>query len=166
MTGTVPDGAGAYDQRVVTRYDASAVPPQGGYPAKQCPVRVHWDTVNPGPPLPPPPLLERRFAAGIEFERLTVMSLLAQHPDACLIPVSDHADPADKANREAATLDAMLAGSPLIIGGRLPPDLTGRRVGEPDLLIAATGADGARYRPADIKQHRTLRVAAAADAPA
>jgi predicted RecB family nuclease len=144
---------------VGTRYDVSAVPPLGGYPAKQCPVRAQWDVIRPCEPLPPPPALERRLARGVEFERQVVARLLADHPGACVIPGGDRADPADKIRREAATLAAMRAGVPLIVAGRLPADLAGRRSGEPDLLLAAPGPGGARYRPADIKHHRALSAA-------
>jgi hypothetical protein len=131
---------------VSTRYDTSGVPPQGGYVAKQCPVRAQWDIIRPCEPLPPPPVLARRFARGLQFEAEVAARLLPLHPAAHVIP-----GPA-RAGREDATLGAMKAGRPLILGGRLPADLAGRRAGEPDLLVAAK--DG--YRPVDIKHHRCL----------
>jgi hypothetical protein len=54
---------------------------------------------------------------------------------------------------ERLTQVAFEERAPVIIGGRLQTDTIGRRVGKPDLLVAASGGG---YRPVDIKHHLTL----------
>lgn len=104
--------------------------------------------LRPTEPLPVTPVVERRMAQGVDFEASIPASGRATWPDAVVIPAD-----AAAAQREALTVSAMEAEAPLIAGGRLPADLVGRRVGEPDLLVQA--APGG-YRAVDIKMHRTL----------
>jgi predicted RecB family nuclease len=161
VTCGAPDGGLAYDRRVARRYDVTQVRPQGGYVAKQCPVRAQWDTIPPCEPLPYSAAVRRRMARGVEFERQIVSRLLTSHPDACVIAAQDGAERTDegRAEREGATVRAMQAGARLIVAGRLPPDVVGRRVGEPDLLVATARSAGSAapgYRPVDVKHHRSL----------
>lgn len=137
-----------------TRYDISSVPLQGGYVAKQCPVRAQNETLQPGNLLEPSAVLQRRFERGRRFETEVVAGLLAAHPRAAVMGGTDAAE------AEAATVAAMQAGTPLILNGRLPSDPAGRRVGKPDLLVKAAGAG---YRAVDVKHHAALSSAAGRD---
>jgi predicted RecB family nuclease len=142
---------------VTTRYDITAVPLQGGYVAKQCPVRAQWDFLQPGEPLSISPVVERRVARGREYEADAFAAVSALHPDSVVV------DWADAATEEEATVAAMSAGVPLIVGGRLPADRLGRRVGKPDILAFASSGG---YRAIDVKYHQTLEAATPGSRPA
>jgi predicted RecB family nuclease len=130
--------------------DVSQVPLQGGYAAKQCPVRAQNDALQPAEPIPPDPFTQRLFAHGNEFETEVVADLLRLHPQA-VVAVGPNSG-----GREAATVAAMSVGASPIVNGRLPADLAGRRVGRPDVLVAALGGG---YWPVDIKWHQNLEPA-------
>jgi len=132
---------------MTTRYDVSRVPLQGGYVAKQCPVRAQNDAIHPTEPKPPDPFTERLFASGNAFEAEVVAEILRLNPQAISVKGAD----AD--GRETATAAAMEAGVSPILNARLPADFGGRRVGRPDLLVA-TASGG--YRAIDIKWHQVL----------
>jgi hypothetical protein len=139
------------------RYDVSQVPLQGGYVAKQCPVRAQNDVLRPVEPLPPDLFTQRLFANGTAFEAEIVAELMRLHSGAVVI------DAEDSAAAETATLATMRAGSSLVFNARLPTDHAGRRVGKPDLLVAAPSGG---YWPLDIKWHQSLEPAERKDCSA
>jgi hypothetical protein len=69
-------------------------------------------------------------AGGIAFEAVVFDSLQSSFAGAITIDRGLH-----RGERKELTIEAMTDGTPLIIGGRLPVDVVGRRVGEPDLLL-------------------------------
>src|SRR5437588_12217651 len=111
----------------------------------QWPFRAQTDTLHPAPPLPPDALTQRFFARGNAFEAEIIAELVASHTGAVVI--TEHG-----AEAETATLAAIQRGAPLILGGRLPSDQAGRRVGRPDLLVVGGGG----YRAVDVKWHQSL----------
>ena len=133
--------------RVTVRHDVSVVVPQGAYVASRCPVRAQWDVLRPCAPLAGSPVAERRVARGRAFETEVLRRLGCLHTDAVVIDIDQRAE------RERATVAAMEDGAAIIIGGRLPTDHSGRRAGEPDVLVRAQGSTS--YWAVDIKAHRT-----------
>jgi len=124
-------------------YDLATIKPLGGYPATQCPVRTRFAVLPPDgvEPAPVDEVTQSRFDAGNEFEALVFGKLRTLHPDA--VEIADGPKPA----MIAATVAAMDARVPLILGGRLPDDELGRRTGKPDILLF--DVDG--YLPVDVK---------------
>jgi predicted RecB family nuclease len=133
---------------MATRQDVSTVPLQGAYVAKRCPVRAQNDALHPIETVAPDPFTERLMARGNAFQADLVAEILRLHPDALCVEAED------ARGREEATVAAMASRAPLIIGGRLPADTAGRRVGAPDLLVAAREGG---YHAIDIKAHQVLQ---------
>jgi predicted RecB family nuclease len=132
------------------RHDVSSVALQGGYIAKQCPVRAQNEVIRPCDPATADAFQQRLFEKGNAFEAEVVAELLAEHDAA--IAVEGGGEQA-----EAATLAAMQAGARLILNGRLRDDAS-RRVGKPDLLVRCSHGG---YHPVDVKWHMTLEIASA-----
>ncbi len=129
----------------------------GAYAAKQCPYRLfrEYDPTEPAVPAPPDDSLQQLFDDGIAFEAEIVREISALHPgDVVAIPGRDEAD---HDRRRALTDAALAAGTPIILGALMQPDLAGRRMAEIDLLVGTgrTTAHGkAEYRAVDVKSHR------------
>ena len=130
--------------------------PLGAYVAKRCPVRLQWDVANPTEPLP-------EIASGLRADRgndfeeqLTALSFDGP-PKAGWVRIDRSGD--DRDQIAGLTLAAMNDGAKVIFDGRLPIDVKGHRVGEPDMLVRYGNkkVDGTwRYFPVDIKHHATL----------
>lgn len=135
---------GMGDSSGTRHYDRSMVAPLGAYPAKQCPVRLQFKLDSPPGVEPSSPTAAdvRRQTRGFESERDVFAELEAVHG---VTPVQGRSHTAVE-----HTLAAITARSPLILGGELPIDEAGRRIGRPDILVLV--GDG--YVPVDVKNHR------------
>ena len=125
---------------------ALEVTPRDAYFAKMCPERVQLDVLRPCEPAPIPPFLQKLIAAGIEYEDDTVEVLFTEVEGAVVVEAED------PGSRERQTLGVLAGGAPVVAGGRLPVDVVGHRVGEPDLLVR----HGHGYLPVDVKSHKSL----------
>ncbi|WP_071288800.1 ribonuclease H-like domain-containing protein [Mycolicibacterium llatzerense] len=121
-----------------------------GYAAKQCAYRVHndWSPSVEKLVWRPSQEAQARLDAGIAFEAEVFAQLRADNPDAAVIDQD-----LKKSAAIAATVAAMAAHAPLILGGWLPDDEIGGRTGRPDILVHAGRG---RYLPADVKGHLTV----------
>lgn len=127
---------------------ALPIPPLGSYVAKRCPLRVQFDLVKPGVPLEPTPDVQLRLDQGVAFEAAIVGELQAVAP-ADWVFIDEEKSFPDQVND---TVAAIGAAAPVIVGSRLPDDVSGARSGAPDLLVR--DQDG--YVPIDVKHHRTV----------
>ncbi|MGD7704658.1 TM0106 family RecB-like putative nuclease [Microlunatus sp. Y2014] len=136
------------------------------YAARSCAVKTH-NTFDPGVTLVAGPIdegLQELFDQGQEFEDQQVAQLLAAVPG--LVDLREVEDRAEAARRLRAATAAGVVG---VVGGSLPIDTAGHRVGRVDLLLRGPDRpDGsAGYLPVEIKRHRVLeRRRAKTDSPA
>ncbi|MGI9667477.1 MAG: TM0106 family RecB-like putative nuclease [Acidimicrobiia bacterium] len=116
----------------------------GGAEIGRCLVRLHHDRFTEATVVAEP-LRERIFARGIDYEEDVVGILLANEPaavDLRRVPLVE---------RERATIAAIDASAPLIVGGRIASS-DGARIGMPDALVHVD--DG--YAPVEIKHHKVI----------
>ena len=129
----------------IPKLNVSAVDPLGAYVAKSCPVRVQHRFAPPTIPPRELPALEPFLQAGLQHELQTNAKL------AELVEV------VESEGGVAATRRALERGVAVLMGGTLPTDEAGHRVGRPDWLVLAkakspNGQPG--YWPVDIKWHK------------
>ncbi len=127
----------------------------GGYASKQCARRVHNDHDRTIPKMrrEPPPELQARFDAGIAFEVAVFDAMESALGRRC----TRLADLHDQA-WTTKTMAAMTRGDDVILGGQLPADVAGGRVGRPDILVRwSKVGEPPTYLPADVKHHRTAK---------
>lgn len=137
------------------------------YAAKTCLHALHLQVVTePGEALPVPDAVLHRMEGGVEFERLvgTRLETLAESAWVFLPPGRDRIDDeagwrADRQTRLAQTVSALESSASVIWNPLLPPDISGHRSGEPDLVLLAT--TGGHYFPLDVKAHRVARAGSA-----
>ena len=134
------------------------------YAARSCPVKTQ-NAFNPTVSLETPDQrasveanegLTELFDGGTQFQIAVLEQLINSCPGR-IVDLRQLAASTREVQTEAC-VRAMSSGAQLIIGGSLPVDLLGHRLGDPDLLIR--GADGANgspaYHPVEVKWHRIM----------
>ncbi|MGA4508797.1 TM0106 family RecB-like putative nuclease [Propionibacteriaceae bacterium G1746] len=119
------------------------------YAARSCPVKTQnqYDPTVPEPGEGADAELQEIFAGSQEYKN-DVLGRLATAPGA--LDLRDL--PPDE--RRVATVDAVVAGTPVIVGPALPPDPDGHRRGTPDALVRGESrSDGQPgYHPVQVKR--------------
>ena len=117
-------------------------PALGGSDIGRCLTRLHHDRFTPAAPVSDD-VRDRALAAGIAFERSVIEAIRATGTRCEVIPRG--------AGAATATLAALDAGAPIVLGARLTGD-DGALVGYPDVLIRLPGG----YAAIDIKHHKVV----------
>ena len=136
----------------------------GAYAARSCPVKTQ-NAFNPTVVLQTPNAsnsieandgLAELFDGGAQFEAAVLEQLISSYRGR-VVDLRPLLSNTPEVQLEAC-VRAMSSGAQVIIGGCLPVDLPGHRVGSPDLLIR--GADRANrspaYHPVEVKWHRII----------
>jgi predicted RecB family nuclease len=142
-----------------------------GYAARSCPVKTQ-NAFNPMVVLERPDEgasvggdegLAELFDGGAQFEAVVIEQLITSCGGRVvdLRPLS----PNSPEVQIEAYVKAMSSGADVIIGGCLPIDLSGHRVGSPDLLVrsAETPNRAPAYHPVEVKWHRIIARSRPAD---
>jgi predicted RecB family nuclease len=130
----------------------------GAYAARSCPVKTQ-NAFNPTvapPQTEPSDALAELFEGGAQFEAVVLEKLITSNRgrvvDLRLLTAES------RATRMQACVRAMESGAAVIIGGCLPLDLDGHRVGYPDVLIRGADSPSGEpaYHPAEVKWHKII----------
>jgi len=143
----------------------------GAYAGRSCPVKtqnafndmVALTAPNAGASVAASDGLAELFDGGAQFEAAVLEQLITS----CLGRVVD-LRPLSSNTPEVqieACVKAMSSGAHVIIGGCLPVDLSGHRVGSPDLLVRSVegSSRSPAYHPVEVKWHRIIARSRPAD---
>ena len=126
----------------------------GSSAARSCPVKTHnaFDRTTPRP-APAEAPLPARVQAARTFEAQMLEALIEAVPGLVVDLRLLEAGPAAE-----ACLQAMQVGAEVIVGGPLPVDAAGHRLGRPDLLLRGPDRPDGRhtYHPGEVKAHKVL----------
>ena len=131
----------------------------GGGELGRCPTRIHHDRYN-ATERAIDAVVEHRIAEGRRWEDTVVAALLEGTQPTIVTEPRSPIDPGaptvidrrvHRHDRETITLEAMRAGAPLILGGRMSAESL-QSVGVPDILVRLD--DG--YAPIDVKHHKAI----------
>ncbi len=129
----------------------------GAYAARSCPVKTHnaYDPTVRRSEVEPDGALAELFDGGARFEAVVLDALIqscrGRVVDLRLLAAESRSTQVDACRR------ALSSGAQVIIGGYLPVDPAGHRVGSPDLLVRGADAAGRpAYHPVEVKWHKII----------